>query len=431
MHTVPTDTPAAMRPEPGRRQWSRQLGHYPPTRTRLWNLGLVVAITIVFYYQVYVAGAVSTHILRTFDMSFRWYVSMVVVSYALGGLASFCAGLADRYGRANIILGGLLITSLLTLAVSTSSDTTAWQDQYIRCGLAGLAIWLAALAGLRELAPRLRDQLMVSARDRALIEARAKGIDVEAALRRPFRQVLKLDIVGSAFAIAVFLIMYYLAVGFLPVFFQTVFGFSQSTASSLGNWFWAGQAVALVVTGVVSDRLRVRKPFMLIGAIGAVITTTVFALRATQHATSYQTFAVLLTLLAVCIGITYAPWMASFTETVERRNPALTATGLAAWGMITRLVVAVSIVVLPHVVTTATTLVQDGPRVQAAVTGTDPALTAAQNATVKAVAAQPAILAKARSLAAAYAPELATAAKFSQATKTALAADPAGGRTPA
>lgn len=202
---------------------------------------------------------------------------------------------------------------------------------------------------------------MVSARDRALVEARAKGIDVEAALRRPFRQVLKLDIVGSAFAIAVFLIMYYLAVGFLPVFFQTVFGFSQSTASSLGNWFWAGQAVALVVTGVVSDRLRVRKPFMLIGAIGAVITTTVFALRATQHATSYQTFAVLLTLLAVCIGITYAPWMASFTETVERRNPALTATGLAAWGMIVRLVAAVSIVVLPHVVTTATTLAQDGP----------------------------------------------------------------------
>ena len=488
MYTVPTDTPAAMRPEPGRRRWSRQLGHYPPTRTRLWNLGLVVAITIVFYYQVYVAGAVSTHILRTFDMSFRWYVSMVVVSYALGGLASFCAGLADRYGRANIILGGLLITSLLTLvgiprahsgtafaavfiaigfvegvclvatpalirdfspqlgrasamgfwtlgpvagslivslAVSTSSDTTAWQDQYIRCGLAGLAVWLVALAGLRELAPRLRDQLMVSARDRALIEARAKGIDVEVALRRPFRQVLKLDIVGSAFAIAVFLIMYYLAVGFLPVFFQTVFGFSQSTASSLGNWFWAGQAVALVVTGVVSDRLRVRKPFMLIGAIGAAITTTVFALRATQHATSYQTFAVLLTLLAVCIGITYAPWMASFTETVERRNPALTATGLAAWGMIARLVVAVSIVVLPHVVTTATTLVQDGPRVQAAVTGTDPALTAAQNATVKAVAAQPAILAKARSLAAAYAPELATAAKLSPATKTALAADPA------
>ena len=488
MHTVLTDTPAAVRPEPGRRRWSRQLGHYPPTRTRLWNLGLVVAITIVFYYQVYVAGAVSTHILRTFGMSFRWYVSMVVVSYALGGLASFCAGLADRYGRANIVIGGLLITSLLTLvgiprahsgtafaavfiaigfvegvclvatpalirdfspqlgrasamgfwtlgpvagslvvslAVSTSSDTIPWQDQYIRCGLAGLAVWLVALAGLRELAPRLRDQLMVSAWDRALIEARAKGIDVKAALRRPFRQVLKLNIVGSAFAIAVFLIMYYLAVGFLPVFFQTVFGFSQSTASSLGNWFWAGQAVALVVTGVVSDRLRVRKPFMLIGAIGAVITTTVFALRATQHATSYQTFAVLLTLLAVCIGITYAPWMASFTETVERRNPALTATGLAAWGMIVRLVVAVSIVVLPHVVTTATTLAQDGPRVQAAVTGTDPALTAAQNATVKAVAAQPAILAKARSLAAAYAPELATAAKLSPAAKTALVADPA------
>ncbi len=30
----------------------------------------------------------------------------------------------------------------------------------------------------------------------------------------------------------------------------------------------------------------------------------------------------------------YTPWMASFTEIVEARNPALTATGLAIWGWI-------------------------------------------------------------------------------------------------
>ena len=179
-----------------------------------------------------------------------------------------------------------------------------------------------------------------------------------------------------------------------------------------------------MVTGVVSDRLRVRKPFMLIGAIGAVITTTVFALRATQHATGYQTFAVLLTLLAVCIGITYAPWMASFTETVERRNPALTATGLAAWGMIVRLVVAVSIVVLPHVVTTAT----PWPKTDPGCRPPRPAPTRPHRRPERhrqgggRPVGHPA---KARSLAAAYAPELATAAKLSPAAKTALAADPA------
>src|SRR5579863_3196746 len=102
MNTVLEDAPGIARPGLARRLWTRDLAHYPPTRTRLFNLGLVVAITIVLYYQAYVAGAVSTHILRTYHMSFLWYVNMVAISYAAGALASLCAGLADRYGRANI-----------------------------------------------------------------------------------------------------------------------------------------------------------------------------------------------------------------------------------------------------------------------------------------------------------------------------------------
>ena len=36
-------------------------------------------------------------------------------------------------------------------------------------------VFVIAFFGLRELAPRLRDQLMVTMRDRAIIEARAAG----------------------------------------------------------------------------------------------------------------------------------------------------------------------------------------------------------------------------------------------------------------
>ena len=108
---------------------------------------------------------------------------------------------------------------------------------------------------------------MVSSKDRALIEARAQGLDLGEALRHPFRQMLKLDVLGSAFAISVFLITYYIAVGFFPVFFETIFGYSQSKANALGNWFWAFNAGALLVVGFLSDRVRVRKPFMLLGAI--------------------------------------------------------------------------------------------------------------------------------------------------------------------
>ena len=222
-----------------------------------------------------------------------------------------------------------------------------------------------ALFGLRELSPALRDQLMVSSHDRALIEARAKGVDVEASIRKPWSQVLKLDIVGSAFAISVFLIIYYLAVGFFPVFFQTIFGYSQSKANDLGNWFWSFDAATLLLIGFLSDKIRVRKPFMLVGGVMAVIVSILFAIAVNDKGTSYSTFVVFMILIAVSLAMAFAPWMASFTETVERRNPALIAHGLSVWGWIVRVVIAVTIFFVPHVVDTVTPLVEKGPTVKA------------------------------------------------------------------
>jgi MFS family permease len=403
--------------------WYRQLGHYPSTGRRVLCLGLVVAATIVLYYQLYVAGAVAPQILAHYGMSFRFYVNILVVGNAVGAFTSVLAGLADRWGRANMVAYGLGITGLLVLvgvpnapngwsfaiiisavgfvegiilvatpalvrdfspqigrasamgfwtlgpvvgslavsvvASNTLNHLTAWQDQFVICGIVGMAVFLAAVVGLRELAPQLRDQLMVTIRDQALIEARAKGIDVEASLRHPWRQVLTRDIVLSAFAVAVLLLIYYTAVGFNPVYFESVFGFSPSQANALGNWFWAFDALVLVVVGVLSDRLGVRKPFMIVGGAGAVVMTIVYLGKATEPHTSYYTFALIFALLAGFLAVAYAPWMASFTETVERRNPALTAHGLAVWGWLLRAVIAISIFVLPYVVSSTNSLVQN------------------------------------------------------------------------
>ncbi|HLY33472.1 MAG TPA: MFS transporter, partial [Jatrophihabitantaceae bacterium] len=454
---------------------------------RFTSLGVVVIATIVLYYQFYLAGAVAARIISDYHMSFVYYVNISVVGYLLGAVASFLTGIADKYGRANIVTVGLFVVGLLCLIgipnahsklgfgilfaaigmvegvilvatpalirdfspqlgrasamgfwtlgpvlgslvvsviVSNTSNSTAWQDQYIVCGIVGLVVATIALFWLRELAPGLRDQLMVSSKDRALIEARAKGIDVEASLRHPFRQMLKADIVLSAFAISVFLIIYYTAVGFFPIYFQTVFGFSQSKANALGNWNWTFNAIGLLLIGFLSDRMRVRKPFMIVGAIGAIVFTLLFLSRATHPHTSYSTFVWLLVGLSLSLGVAYAPWMASFTETVERRNPALTATGLAVWGLIIRIVIAVSVFIVPHIVNTVTTLVDKGATVQTVAAGKDPALTPAQNAAVKAVAADPTIVPKVQGLAAQYATQLQTAAKIDPATQAALATNP-------
>jgi MFS family permease len=402
--------------------WRRQIDHYPDNRHRMLYLGIVVAATIILYYEFYIAGAVSPTIIADYGMTFPFYVYITVVANAVGAFGSLAAGLADRWGRANLVAYGLLITGLLTLIgipnasgkweyavlfavmglvegvilvatpalirdfspqlgrasamgfwtlgpviasllVAVVSSNTLnhlhpWQDQFIIAGIAGLIVAAIAIAGLKELSPQLRDQLMVSHRDRALIEARARGLDVEESLRHPWRQMLHLDIIGSAFAISVFLIVYYTAVGFFTVYFTAIYHFSLSTANSIGDWFWAFDAGALIVIGIISDRLRVRKPFMVLGAVGAAVMTIVFLNLGVG--TSYSSFAVVISINAVFLAIAYAPWMASFTETVERRNPALVATGLAVWGWIIRAVVAISIFILPSVVSSMTPIVTYG-----------------------------------------------------------------------
>jgi hypothetical protein len=224
---------------------------------------------------------------------------------------------------------------------------------------------IAAL-GLRELSPGLRDQLMVSLHDRALIEARAKGIDVEASLRNPWGQLMRPEVILSALGIALFLLIYYTSVGFALIYLTTVFGFSVHDGNALGNWNWGFNAIAVIAFGILSDKLRVRKPLMVAGGVGAAVMIILYLSQAGKP-TSYYHMAVLLAALAFCLGVAYVPWMASFTETVEARNPALTATGLAIWGWIVRMVVFGSYLLLPVVVNTVTPLVNYGSQVSALV----------------------------------------------------------------
>lgn len=408
-----------------RRLWDRQLHHYPDRRPRVGYLAVVVLSSIVLYYQQYVGGAVAPSVLAHFQISFRYYLTVVVIASLAGAVSSLLAGLADRWGRANLVVFGLLAASLITafgvpsapdapwyaiciaavafvegmvlvatpalvrdfspqvrrgtamglwtlgpvigsLIVSEVASNTldhlhAWQDQFHIAGITGLAVFVLALVTLRELSPALRDQVMVSFRERVLIEARAKGIDVEATLRHPWRQMFAVDVVVPAFGVSLFLLIYYAAVGFFVIYFNSVFGFSQARANGLGNWFWAADAVTVVAIGIASDRVGVRKPFMVIGGVIAVVMTAIFATRATQPATTYTTFIVIVCILSASRGMAYAPWMAAFTETVERRNPALVATGLAIWGWVLRVVVAISFLVIPYVVTSATPVVTYAP----------------------------------------------------------------------
>jgi hypothetical protein len=182
----------------------------------------------------------------------------------------------------------------------------------------------------------------------------------------------------SSLGIAVFLLIYYAAAGFFTIFYSTVFvhsnglNFTVAEANRLNEWFWGADAVALIVVGLLSDLLKVRKPFMLVGAVGSIGFLIAFLMQTTHPHTGFYTLVLLEVGLATCLSLTYAPWMAGYTEMVEAKNPALVGTGLALWGWILRLVVGISFIFLPVVITSVNPVVNNLQYSQLPPNGTAP-----------------------------------------------------------
>ena len=401
----------------------RQLYKYPDTWPRLGYLSIVVLTTIMLYYLYYVEGAVTPLMLPYYHMSFQFFLYLLVVSNAIGAFSAFIGGLSDKIGRANLTIYGTLLVAIIQLfaiphisdkwwfaasycvigfvegvilvstpalmrdfspqmgrgvamgfwalgptmgalcasvvATHTLSHLGPWQDQFIISGLVCLGVVFIAFFFLRELSPQLRDQLMVTERERALVEARAMGIDVEKATFHPIRSMMKLDLITSSVAISVFLLFYYASVSVLTIYWVVTFNRTTPQANGINVWLAAFLSIGLVLAGFLSDWAKVRKPFMLVGAICAMVMMLFLIHQTDEPHVGYYSNVLVIVLLAVSISFAYAPWMANYTEQVESHNPALTASGLAVWGWILRITVALSFLVLPYVITTSTTLVDN------------------------------------------------------------------------
>jgi hypothetical protein len=178
---------------------------------------------------------------------------------------------------------------------------------------------------------------------------------------------------------------------------------------------------------------------MILGTAISLVGVGIFAGTATKASTtSYYDLAILFVIIAAGGGMTYCAWMAAFTETVESRNPAGTATGLAIWGWIIRIVVTFALLALTFVVSSTSTLVDHGPTAQAIVAkypkqvatlqALDPATAAALNKNPADPVALPKALAEVakaegRTTAQATAVKLAATKRFAQ-LQTASAIDP-------
>lgn len=409
--------------------WQRRLDRYPTGGARYARLTLAVLATVVIYYEQYTLGAVSTLVQTHLGMSFVFLLTSLGIGNLLGAFGSLAAGLADRLGRANIVVYGMLVVGAVTafgvtlatdkwtfvvlstivgimegmllvatpalvrdfspqmgraramgfwniappagsllaslVAASTLSHLVSWQSQFMISGIAGIVISIVALFWLKELSPELRDQAAVSEDDRELLEARVAAGKVEINTAHPWRQLMHADVIIPAVGFSVALLFYYTIVGFAPVLFTTVWHMTLTDANSVVAWAWGFNVLVSLTYGSLVDKTRVRKPWILAGAILCVL-VQIYLLTLVGGNPGYVHLAIVMAILAMSWAGFAVPWYAAFTETVEARNPALTATGLAIWAWVVRFVVFLSFLIVPHVVSTANTLVTSTPYVEEA-----------------------------------------------------------------
>ena len=401
---------------PLRRLWQRDLAHYPTGGYRIFLLAIVVLANIVFTWTVAAGSAATSVIFPHFGITLGYYADLLVVAGVCGGVAAYVTSFGDRWGRANMVVIGLLINAVFALwAIPNASDKTwfsvatcvlyladgaifvgtpalvrdfspqmqrglamgfwtfgpvagyfvlsavaraylptvnvtfaNWQQLYRFSGYAAIVMFVVCLFFLRELPARIRSQAMAAMKDRQLVEARARGLDLDQLTKNRWRQVLHVNTVLSPIAISLFLVIYSTAIAYFVFYLPQFLGFSLSSFNGIQEIYWGVNIFSLVLWGFLSDKLMVRKPFMVLGSIGTIV--AIVLLMNQTKGVSFGAMAAILSFLGLSLACCYAPWFASFTETLESYNPGLIATGSSLYGFATRLVGVPFGLVIPHII---------------------------------------------------------------------------------
>ena len=392
--------------------FQRNLDYYPGTQLRIWYLTLIVTATIVLYCEGTITATVLPLVLHAFHLSLVGYSWFAVIAILLSAPVALLGSLSDRFGRANIIIFGLLVCSLMMLGISlttilpvylallgiftcleailyvvapalvrdfsprlrratamgfwligpigglilatgTSSliltRFDAWQYPYAFTGAVGLLAFLLCFLGLRELSASLRNQVLVSAQEKDRVEAQARLAIPAPSTRGTWQQVLRLPILLGAIGYPLYQLMVVTVTTFFPLYLSISAGFPLAQADAMLSVFWVVYGGTALLVGFISDLTIVRKPYVLLGCIGTMIATLLLVAN-TSHPISSLLIIIVLCLLGISNGIVSVSWMAGFTEMVEQVNPALVATGLAVLGFFQRFFAVVIFLALPQVI---------------------------------------------------------------------------------
>ncbi|MBF8186106.1 MFS transporter [Nonomuraea sp. K274] len=390
-----------------RLSYVRELDEYPTGSRRMKILAMAVLAILIGSYEGQIAPVVPL-LLEDLDMSLATYGAVSGAAAVVGAIASILGGrLTDRLGRVRLLIPLMALTAVccfvmtlvqgprdlliarivLAFVDGVAMASTAplirdfsprmgraqafgfwtwgpvganflaaavagltlplfndsWRSQFVIMGCFSLIISAVIAFNIADLSPELRARIQHTER------AASQVIDLEQPprLRSLFaRRNIWAHVVG----ISLWLVLYIT----LSLFGQTMLvgalGIGTSEASTIMAAFWSLNLITLIVTGRLSDRTQLRKPFTLGGTIAAVLVTAYLAVSLGQQGGSTGLLMVVGALLGGSLGVAYAPWMANYSEDAEDADPRLQGTAWGLFGFLSKGIAVIGLLVIPHVV---------------------------------------------------------------------------------
>lgn len=390
-----------------RYDYVRELDEYPQGLRRLWLLAMAVLAILIGSYEAQIAPVVPL-LLKDLHMSLTTYGSVSAVAAGSGALAAAIGGrLTDHLGRVRLLVPLMMLTALLCLAMTQIHSARdllfmrtilafvdgvaiastaplvrdlsprmgraqafgfwtwgpvgasliasavaswtlpifhdAWRSQFVIMAIASLVVSVLVATNIADLSPELRARIRQTERRVVRVEDAHQKALVRDLLRH--RRLW-----AHATGISLWLVLYVTLAVYGQTMLVSTFGITAAKASGIMTAFWLLDLAVLIVVGRVSDRLQLRKPFMLGGTLAAVLVAGYLALLMGRDQVSAGLLMLTGTLLGASLAVAYSPWMAGYSEDAEDADPRLQGTAWGVYGFLSRSVAVLVLLAVPRVV---------------------------------------------------------------------------------
>jgi MFS family permease len=390
-----------------RYDYVRELEEYPQGLRRLWLLAMAVLAILICSYEAQIAPVVPL-LLKDLHMSLTTYGSISAVAAGSGAIAAALGGrLTDHLGRVRLLVPLMMLTALCCLgmtlvhtprqllimravlafvdgvAVASTAPLVrdfsprmgratafgfwtwgpvgasliasalaawtlpifddAWRSQFVIMAIASMVLAVVVALNIADLSPQLRARIQQTERQVVRVEDASRKALVRDLLRH--RRVW-----AHAVGISLWLVLYVTLAVYGQTMLVTTFGISTAKASGIMTAFWLLDLAALIIIGRISDRLQLRKPFMVGGTLSAVLVASYLVMLMGRDTVSAGHLMITGTLLGASLAVAYGPWMAGYSEDAEDADPRLQGTAWGFYGFLSRVVAVVVLLAVPRVV---------------------------------------------------------------------------------